>query len=105
MAKEATATVKKGKAKQEELPGVEPSARRIAELEDLGDELADCEDILEQAKHRKEEANENLVTAMKRRDKTFYSRATWGSILITEPGKVKAKVKKARVGGGEEEEE
>ena len=102
---EATATVTRSKAKQEDLPEIQPSDRKIAELENLGDELADCEDVLAQAKHRKDEANENLVVAMRRRERTFYSRQTWGSILLTEPGAVKAKVKKAHAGGGEEEVE
>jgi len=44
MAKE-TATVTKKRAKQDDLPGVEASSRRIAELEDLGDADADDEEV------------------------------------------------------------
>lgn len=91
----ATATVtKRGRAKQDDLPGVEASSRRIAELEDLGDALVDAKDAADSAKEKVKEADENLVAAMKRRDKTYYSRQTWGSITITEPSS-KAKVKKA----------
>lgn len=92
---DSTATVTKSKrAKQDDLPGVEASARRIAELEDLGDALIDAKDAADAAKERVKEADENLVAAMKRRQKTYYSRQTWGTITITEPTS-KAKVKKA----------
>jgi len=93
MAKE-TATVTKKRAKQDDLPGVEASSRRIAELEDLGDALIDAKDDADAAKEKVKEADENLVAAMKRRNKTYYSRQTWGTITITEPTS-KAKVKKA----------
>lgn len=103
MAKEGTATVKRAKAKQEDLPTIRPSDRKIQELEDLCDELADLEDEMASLKHKVKDANENLVAAMKRREKTYYSRTTWGSILITESA-VKVKVKKASAGGGEADE-
>lgn len=99
----ATATVKRAKAKQEELPGVEPSSRRIAEIEELGDALADLIDEKSAITEKVKEADENLVAAMKRRDKTFYSRQSWGSVIISE-SKVSAKVKKAHAGGGEADE-
>jgi len=89
----ATVTRSK-KAKQEDLPGVEASSRRIAELEDLGDALVEAKDAADAAKEKVKEADENLVAAMKRREKTYYSRQTWGTITITEPTS-KAKVKKA----------
>lgn len=94
---ETTARVHKIKAKQDELPGVEPSDRRIAELEDLGDAKDRCQDEMDEAKHRLAEADENLVAAMRRRERTYYNRPSWGSITITE-AKLKAKVKKASVG-------
>ena len=92
---ETTATVTKAKrAKQGDLPTIEASARRIAELEDLGDALIDAKDTADAAKERVKEADENLVAAMKRRQKTYYSRQTWGSITLSDPT-TKAKVKKA----------
>lgn len=96
MAKEDTtkATVTKTKAKQGELDGITISDRKIAELEDLGDTLADLEDAAAAAKEKVKEANENLVAAMKRRERTYYSRATWGSITLKETN-TSAKVKKA----------
>jgi len=99
---ESTATVKR--AKQDDLPTITPSDRKIQELEDLGDDLIALEDKMSVLKEKVKEANENLVAAMKRREKTYYNRQTWGSILITEPGTVKAKVKKASAGGGEADE-
>ena len=103
MTKETTAKVTKAKAKQDDLPGVEPSSRRIAEIEDLGDALADLEDEKSAIGEKVKDANDNLVAAMKKRDKTYYSRQTWGSVVLSE-GSVKAKVKKAHAGGGESDE-
>ncbi len=95
MADKETATVTRAKkGKQDDLPGVAPSDRKIAELEDLGDALADLEDEASAAKERVKEANENLVAAMKKRERTYYSRATWGSITLKETN-TSAKVKKA----------
>jgi len=96
--------VKKNKAKQDDLPGVEPSSRRIAELEDLGDELADWEDKMGEVKHRRQEAEDNLIAAMKRRDKTYYNRQTWGSIVLKQASE-KCKVKKETVKGTDEDAE
>lgn len=52
----ATVTViKKGRAKQDDLPGVEASSRRIAELEDLSDTLIDAKDAADSAKEKVKE--------------------------------------------------
>lgn len=98
-----TATVKRNKAKQDDLPGIPASDRKIQEIEDLGDALDDLIDEKSAIAEKVKEADENLVAAMKRRDKTYYSRQTWGSVIISE-SKVSAKVKKAHAGGGEEDE-
>ena len=89
----ATVTRSK-KAKQDELPGVTVSDRKIQELEDLGDALADLEDEKSAIAEKVKDANENLVAAMKRRERTFYSRKSWGSILLKETT-TRAKVKKS----------
>lgn len=90
-----TATVTRAKkGKQDDLPGVTVSDRKIAELEDLGDALAELEDEAAAAKEKVKEANENLVAAMKKRERTYYSRATWGSITLKETN-TSAKVKKS----------
>lgn len=94
MAKEADAKATVVKVKQGELDGITVSDRKIQELEDLGDALSDLEDEAAAAKERVKEANENLVAAMKKRERTFYSRKTWGSILLKETT-TSAKVKKA----------
>lgn len=100
---DTTAKVTRAKAKQEDLPEIAPSDRKIQELEDLGDALADLEDEKSAITEKVKEANENLVAAMKKRDRTFYSRQTWGSIILKE-SKSSAKVKKAHAGGGEPDE-
>lgn len=97
-----TARVRRGKAKQEDLPTIEPSDRRIAEIEDLGDELADLQDEMASLKGKVKDADENLVTAMLKREKTYYNRPQWGSVLIKET-KTTAKVKKAGSGKPDED--
>ena len=96
MAKAKASVALRKRAKQDELPGVEPSERRIPELEDLGDELADWEDKLAEVKHRRQDAEDSLISAMKRHEKAYYSRQTWGSIILKQAAE-KAKVKKAGV--------
>lgn len=110
MAKAATAkegdtvaTVTK-RGKQEDLPGVEASQRKIQELEDLGDEVDELEAQLATLKGKCNDANDNLVAAMKRRNRTFYQRQTWGKIVLSDP-KTKAKVKKSTGGEGDEGEQ
>lgn len=99
-----TATVRRGrgKAKQEDLPTIEPSDRRIAELEDLGDVLADLQDEMASLKGKVKDADENLVAAMLKRERTFYSRPQWGKIMIKET-KTSAKVTKAGSGKADED--
>lgn len=107
MAKETgtkASVTKNARGKQEELPGVEPSSRRIAEIEDLGDVLVDLEDELSALKEKVKDANENLVVAMKKRDKTYYSRQTWGTVILKETH-VSAKVKKSSAAAGEDAED
>lgn len=99
----STATVRRGKrAKQEELPGVDQSDRKIQEIEDLGDDLADLQDEMSTLKGKVKDADENLVAAMLKREKTYYNRPTWGSVLIKET-KTSAKVKKAGSGKADED--
>jgi hypothetical protein len=98
----STAKVRRVKAKQEDLPEIKPSDRKIQEIEDLGDALADLEDEKSAITEKVKEANENLVAAMKRRDKTYYSRQTWGVVIISEAAS-KAKVKKSSGGADPEE--
>ena len=103
---DTTATVTRNKAKQEDLPTITPSDRKIQELEDLSDTLADLEDEASAIREKVKDANDNLVAAMKRRDRTFYSRSTWGSIILKETS-VSAKVKKgtATTGGDSDDAE
>lgn len=88
------ATVTKTKAKQDELPGVTVSDRKIQELEDLGDALVDAQDEATAAREKVKDCDENLTAAMKRRERTYYSRTTWGSITLKE-SHTKSVVKKA----------
>lgn len=88
--------VKKG-AKQGEFEGMEVSSRKIAELEELGDAVIDAEDAYKSAKGHLDDAQENLVAAMRRRNRSFYNRPTWGTITLKEPT-IKAKVKKGQHG-------
>lgn len=102
---ETKATVTKAKAKQEELPTITVSDRRIAEIEDLGDALIDAEDKASAAREKVKEANENLVACMKKRERTFYSRSTWGSVILSESSvKAKAKHTTATTGGSDSED-
>lgn len=104
-----TATVRRRgrKGKQEDLPGVDQSDRKIQEIEDLGDALADLQDEMSTLKGKVKDADENLVAAMKRRERTYYNRPTWGSVTLKETT-TSCKVKKASTGkvdddSGEEE--
>lgn len=99
-----TAKVTRIRAKQDDLPGVDQSDRKIQELEDLGDELSDLHDQMDILKGKVKEADVNLVAAMKRRERTYYNRPTWGSITIKET-KTSAKVKKHIVSTVEDAEE
>ena len=102
---EVTAKVsrRRGKAKQEDLPEMEDHQRRIAEIEELGDIQLDLMDQLSALKEKVKEADENLVASMKRHDRTFYQRQTWGSVVLTE-ARVKAKVKKQVVASKDDED-
>jgi len=100
-----TATVRRVRRnKQEELPGVDQSDRKIAELEQLGDELDDLQEEMKSLKGRVKEKDDELVSAMKRRSRTYYNRPTWGSITLKETS-TSAKVKKFIVGSTEEDDQ
>lgn len=104
---EITATVTRSKkAKQDELPGVTISDRKIQAIEDLGDALLELEDEASAIRENIKDTNENLVAEMRRRDRTYYSRVTWGSVILKETT-VSAKVKKATgtTGSGGDPEE
>ena len=66
---EGTAAVKRSRAKQDDLPGVQVSSRKIAEIEDLADEVVAREDAHKSAKHQLDDAMENLVASMRRHKK------------------------------------
>ena len=83
----------RGKAKQDDLPTMEEHQKKIAEIEDLADIQLDLMDQMSSLKEKVKEADENLVASMKRHDRTFYQRQTWGSVILKE-GRVSAKVKK-----------
>lgn len=84
------------KAKQDDLPSMEDHQRKIAEIEDLADLEQEANDRLSEAKEKHKDAMENLVASMKRHDKTFYQRQTWGKVVLKE-SKTTAKVTKATV--------
>lgn len=88
--------VSSSKAKQADLPEMENHQRRIAEIEDLGDIQLDLQDQMDALKEKLKDADENLVASMKRHDRTFYHRPTWGKVILKE-SKTKAKVTKAVV--------
>lgn len=96
--------VSRKSAKQAEFEGMEVSSRKIAELEDLGDVVIEAEDAYKSAKGRLDDAQENLVAAMRRRNRSFYNRPTWGTITLKEPT-IKAKVKKGQHGMDEDTSE
>lgn len=81
------------KAKQDDLPSMESHQRRIAEIEEIADELVDLEDQLSAIKEKRNDAMENLVASMKRHDRSLYERQTWGRVILKE-SKTKASVKK-----------
>lgn len=95
---EVTAKVSKprGKRKQEDLPTMEDHQRRIAEIEELADTQIDLQDQLSALKEKVKDADENLVASMKRHDRTFYERQTWGKVILKE-SKTKARVTKFAV--------
>lgn len=85
---------RKKKGKQDDLPTMQDHQRRIAEIEDLGDVQSDLEDEMDALKMKLKEADDNLVASMKKHDRTFYQRQTWGKVILRE-SKTKAKVTKA----------
>lgn len=85
---------RRGKAKQDDLPTMEEHQKKIAEIEDLADVQIDLMDQMSSLKEKVKEADENLVASMKRHDRTYYSRQTWGTVVLKE-SKTKAKVTKA----------
>lgn len=94
---------RRGKAKQDDLPTMEEHQKKIAEIEDLADIQIDLMDQMSALKEKVKEADENLVASMKRHDRTYYSRQTWGSVVLKE-GRVKATVKKAVVASSESDD-
>lgn len=84
------------KAKQDDLPTMEEHQKRIVEIEYLADIQIDLMDQMSSLKEQVKEADENLVASMKRHDRTFYQRQTWGKVILKE-SKTKAKVTKATV--------
>lgn len=96
--------VKRSRAKQDDLPGVSVSSRKIAEIEDLADEVVAREDAHKSAKHQLDDAMENLVASMRRHKKSFYNRPTWGTVTLKEP-KVRAAVKKGQHGSDDDAED
>lgn len=84
------------KAKQDDLPSMEEHQRKIAEIEELGDIQKDLEDQMDSLKMKLKEADENLVASMKKHDRTFYARQTWGKVVLKE-SRTHAKVTKAAV--------
>lgn len=94
------AVTKRRRGKQEDLPGVEASNRKIAEIEDLADILVEAQDKQSIAKEHVDDAMENLVASMRRHNKIFYSRPTFGSVILKE-SKIKAKVDRDKVIGAD----
>lgn len=92
----ATATVTKAKAKQDDLPTMEDHQRRIPEIEDLGDAMKEIEDQLDALKSKYKDADDELVASMKRHERTFYHRQTWGKVVLSEP-RTRAKVTKETI--------
>lgn len=90
----AKVSKRRGKAKQDDLPTMEEHQKKIAEIEDLADIQLDLMDQMSALKEKVKEADENLVASMKRHDRTYYSRQTWGTVVLKE-SKTKAKVTKA----------
>jgi len=84
------------KVKQDDLPTMEDHQKKIAEIEDLADIQIDLTDQMSSLKEKVKEADENLVASMKRHDRTFYQRQTWGKVVLKE-SRTKAKVTKATV--------
>lgn len=78
--------------KQTDLPGVEPSARKIGEIEDLAEELQRVTSERVGWSNKERDAMENLIASMKRHDRVIYLRQTWGKVVLKE-AKTKATVK------------
>jgi hypothetical protein len=91
---DTTAKVSKSKAKQDDLPTMQDHQRRIAEIEDAGDKQLDLEDQVKALKEKLKDADDELVASMKRHDRTFYHRQTWGKVILKE-SKTHARVTKS----------
>jgi hypothetical protein len=87
---------RRGKAKQDDLPTMEEHQKKIAEIEDLADVQLDLMDQMSSLKEKVKEADENLVASMKKHDRTFYARQSWGKVILKE-SRTHAKVTKAVV--------
>lgn len=82
-------------AKQGELPGVQTSSRKVAEIEDLADKWDDAKATLKDAREAFQDADDNLVASMRRHGKSVYSRQTWGKVEVPDP-KIHAKFKREK---------
>lgn len=71
-------------AKQGELPGVETSKRKIAEIEDLAEIYDDKKAAHKKSGEELKDAEENLAVSMKKHNRTSYSRTTWGRVKMKE---------------------
>lgn len=94
---EVTATVSRRRGKKQvDLPTMEDHQRKIQEIEDLADIKDELDLQMADLKEKAKDADENLVASMKRHDRTFYERQSWGKVVLKE-SKTKAKVTKATV--------
>lgn len=81
-ANDVSVEVATGTTNQDGLPGVTISDRKIAEIEDLAEVVAEREKDAKLAREKLADAKENLIASMKRHERNHYNRKTWGSVTM-----------------------
>lgn len=99
-----TVSKRRRKGKQDDLPTMEDHQRKIAEIEEAADRLVELEDQLSAAREKRNDAMDELVASMRRHDKNFYERQTWGKVVLKEP-KLKATVTQSKLPTSNQEDD
>lgn len=79
-----------GPGKQDELPTMSTSERRSPEIEEAAERWEETKLAKAKAVKAHQEADDILVTVMRKKKRTHYSRSTFGAVTVPEP-KIHAK--------------
>lgn len=82
------------RSKQSDLPGIESSARKIAEIHDIAEQYADARDERQALTQKEVELKGELLKAMKRHKKTEYSFGDVEVRIVVEEESIKVRIRK-----------